>query len=94
MLWISLLFGAISLGSVCSAAVDQLQKLQQEMDVMKQQIKKLESANAEIMKFTEQGMQGFLYSKTFPFLEGNVFSHVCLQSAFYYSNDVTLPTAN
>ena len=43
LLWVSLVLGAVCFSSVSSSVEDQLKKFQQEIDQMKQQIKKLES---------------------------------------------------
>ena len=57
MLWVSLVFGAICLGSASSSVKHPLQRLQQEVDQMKIQIRKLESEGAERSKITEPGRQ-------------------------------------
>ena len=57
MLWVSP--GALCLGSISNVAVDQLQKLQQEMDLIKRQIKKLEADSTERNKAAVSGWQNF-----------------------------------
>ena len=57
MLWVSLVLGAICLGSASSSVIHQLKRLQQDGDQMKIQIRKLESESAERSKITEPGRQ-------------------------------------
>ena len=68
MLWVSLVLGAICLGSASSSVIHPLQRLQQEVDQMKIQIRKLESESVQRSKITEPGRQWFIFVKYIFFL--------------------------